>query len=111
MGWLDGKLSAVKKSASETISNASEAVAGIDIKDAASGLVDAATTAETAAAIKTKEASIDAHTAIKDKEKGDESIYRKIHLPPLRSQYEHLRIDLRLIARLNRKERVLELNS
>lgn len=67
MGWLDGKLSAVKKSVSETISNASEAVAGIDIKDAASGLVDAATTAATAAAIKTKEASIDAYTATKEK--------------------------------------------
>lgn len=67
MGWLDGKLSAVKKSVSETISNASEAVADIDIKDAASGLVDAATTAATAAAIKTKEASIDAYTATKEK--------------------------------------------
>ncbi|WP_083398828.1 hypothetical protein [Pseudomonas graminis] len=67
MGWLDGKLSAVKKSVSHTISSASEAVAGIDIKEAASGLADAAATAATAAATKTKEASVEAYVSAKEK--------------------------------------------
>lgn len=63
MGWLDEKLSAVKKSVSETISSASEAVAGIDIKNATSDLVDAAAVA----AIKAKGASIDAYGVTKEK--------------------------------------------
>lgn len=67
MGWLDGKLSAVKNSLSHTISSASEAVAGIDIKEAASGLADAAATAATAAATKTKEASVEAYVSAKEK--------------------------------------------
>lgn len=67
MGWLDGKLSAVKKSVSETISKASETVAGIDIKETASSLSDAAATAASAAAAKTKDVSIDAYAVAKKK--------------------------------------------
>ncbi|MFJ2689193.1 hypothetical protein [Pseudomonas sp. NPDC087336] len=67
MGWLDGKLSAVKNSVSETISKASESVAGIDLKGSASSLADAASAAASAAAEKTKELSVDAYAATKEK--------------------------------------------
>lgn len=67
MGWLDGKISAVKKSVSETISNASEAVANIDIKKAACDLADAATTVATAATARTKEIGADTYASTKEK--------------------------------------------
>jgi hypothetical protein len=67
MGWLGGKLSTVKKSASKTIATAAETIARIDIKETTSGLVDAATNVAAATTVKTKEVSTNAYAATKQK--------------------------------------------
>lgn len=67
MGWLDDKFSAVKKSVSETVSSATDVVASIEIKETAARLASAASSAATTAAVKTKEASLDAYGVARDK--------------------------------------------
>lgn len=62
MGWIDKKLFEVKKFVSDNISKASETVANLDLKDAASSLVE-----KTSVAIeKAKEVSINAYSVTKE---------------------------------------------